>query len=281
MENRPAVIIPLDGSRTATVAMGAAQSIASKMDAVLYIVHVAEERLSEDRLATELNIAGNIKIKDYSIKQIIDDNPVGGILRFASSVDAQMIVMSTHGKTFNTDYLLGSTTLGIIERAVDPVMLIRPGSNMVPGNDWKPAKILVPQNGTPASASIMGQVFNLAKLTGASIDIINVGAFGEKPPTEVGTIRAPQYLDHPRYDWPAWAREFVERFLTQKPEDTKLTLHERTGNPAEAILEFANENNIDYINLAWHGKFGEYRAKVIKKLLKETEIPVVLMWARE
>jgi nucleotide-binding universal stress UspA family protein len=279
MKNKPAIVIPLDGSETATVALNAAQAMATIMGAVLYIVHINKTRLTEDRLAKEIKIVDKLKIKNFSIKQIVSDNPVDEILHFASSKD--MIVMSTHGKTFNTDYLLGSVTTSIVQRAICPVMLIRPGSHLIPDYKWEPAKMLVPLNGTPAAASIMIQVFRLATLTNAVIDVLNIGVAGEKPPTEAGTIRTPMYLDHPRYDWPAWAGEFVERFLAQKPPEVKLNLFERGGEPAQAIRLFADQNEDDLIIMGWHGQFGKGRARIVKELLQNVEIPIILMWSRE
>lgn len=281
MNNKPAIVIPLDGSETATVALGAAQSMASITGAVLYIVHVNKTRLTENRLAEEIKIIDKLNIKGFSIKQIVSDNPVDEILHFASSVDTQMIVMSTHGKTFNANYLLGSVTTNIVQRAICPVMLVRPGSSLTPEYDWKPSKMLVPLDGTPAAASIMVQVFELAKLTNAIIDVLSIGTLGEKPSAEIGTIRTPMYLDHPRYDWPAWSKEFVDRFLAQKPPEVKLNLFEREGELAQTIGSFAVENKDDLIIMGWHGRFGEGRALIVKELLQSVELPIVLIWSRQ
>jgi nucleotide-binding universal stress UspA family protein len=281
MKDKPAVIIPLDGSEAATAALGAAQAISAIMHAVLYIVHVNETRLTEEKLAEEIKIVEKLKIKDFSIKQIIGENPADEILRFATARDAQMIVMSTHGKSFNANYLLGSVTINIVQRAIQPVMLIRPGTGLIPDHLWRPNRMLVPQNGTPASASIMNQVFMLARETNAEIDVLNVGTAGVKPPTEAGTIRTPMYLDHPRYDWPAWAREFAGRFFSQKPPDVKLNLFEREGDPPVVIKDFADQNKDNLILMGWHGQFGEGRARIVKELLQSVNMPIVLLWARE
>jgi nucleotide-binding universal stress UspA family protein len=281
MKERPAVIIPLDGSETATVALGAAQAMALILDAVLFIVHVNEERFSEEQLAEHIKISGKMRVKDFSIKQIAANNPADEILRYAAAKNAEMIVMSTHGTTFNTSYLLGSVTSGIVQRSIQPVMLIRPGTISIPEPEWKPSKMLVPQNGTPASASIMNQVFRLAGETGAEVDVLNVGSAGIKPPTEAGTIRTPMYLDHPRYDWPAWAHEFAGRFFSKKPADVKLSLYEREGDTAVVIKEFADVNEEDLIVMGWHGQLGEGRAGVAKQLIRSVNVPIILIWARE
>ncbi len=280
MRNRPAVIIPLDGSEIAAKAFGAAEAMAKIMEAMLYIVHVTEEQLPEEELLKKLKI-GRIEVRDFSLHQIVGKDVVGEILRFAASVDTQMIVMSSHGVSYNPKRLLGSNTMGIVQRAINPVMVIRPDMKNLPGPDWKPQKMLVPQDGTPTAAAVMTQVYRLSKLTGADIDVLNIGVSGRRPPTEAGAIPAPRYLDHPRYDWTGWASEFIERFYAQRPPGVELRLYEREGEPANVMTSFATENNDDLIALGWHGHLEAGRAETVKKLLRETDRPVLLIWSRE
>lgn len=279
--DRPAVIIPLDGSETAAKAFGAAEAMATIMEAILYIVHVTEEALPEEELLKKLKIE-RIDVKDFSVQQLIGVDAVSEILRFAAKVDTKMIVMSSHGLTYNLERLLGSITTGIVERAINPVMVIRPDVEEVPGPDWRPKKMLVPQDGTPTAAAVMTQVYNLSQLTGADIDVLNIGVVGKKLPTEAGAISPPRYLDHPGYDWPAWATEFVERFYAQRPPGVKLKLFEREGDPAKVMVEFAAENQDDLITIGWHGQFVEpERAKIVKEVLRTANRPVLLIWSRE
>ncbi len=278
--DRPAVIIPLDGSEIATKAFGAAEAMAKIMDAALYIVHVLEEPLPEEELLKRLKI-DRVEVRDFFLQQITGVDVVDGILKFAASVDTAMIVMASHGLTYSHQRLLGSITMGVIQRAINPVLVIRPDIKDIPGPNWKPTKMLVPQDGTPTAAAVMVQVFNLAKLTGAEIDVLNIGGTGQKPPTETGAMPPPRYLDHERYDWPAWASEFVERFYSQRPPEVLLKLSEREGDPAEVMIKFAAENGDDLIAIGWHGHLEDTRAPVVKKLLTITDRPVLLIWSRE
>lgn len=279
MRNRPAVILPLDGSEIAVKALGAAEAMTNIMDAVLYIVHVAEELLSEKELVKKLKI-GQIEVRDFSVHQIQGTDVVDSILRFAASVDTQMIVMSSHGWTFNKEHLLGSVTMEIVQRAINPVLVIRPDIPHLPDPQWKPVKMLVPQDGSPTAAAVMTQVFNLAKRVHAEVDVLNIGVVGGKP-REPGTITPPRYVDYPRYDWPAWAQEFVERFYAQRPPEVKLRLFEREGKPADVMLNFAQENGDDLIALGWHGHLEAQRATTVKDVLRRTNMPVLLIWSRE
>lgn len=280
MNERPAVIIPLDGSDTATVAFGAAQAVTNSIGGMLHIVHVTEELLTEEQLIQRLKI-GPIEVRDFFLHQITGVDAVQEILAFALSVETEMIVMSTHGWTYNPKRILGSTTMGILQRAGHPVMVIRPDIKNLPDSRWKPAKMLVPQDGSPTAAAAIGKIFDLAKDMRTDVDILNIGVTGEKPPTEVGTIRPPQYLDYPRYDWPAWASEFMERFYMRHPPEVKVSLFEREGEPVDVMNWFASENKDDFIVLSWHGHLEETRAVTVKGLLRKTDFPVVLVRTEE
>lgn len=280
MRERLSIVIPLDGSETATVALGAAQAVTNIMDAMLYIVHVTEEMLSEEQLLKRLKI-GHIEVRNFSLHQEVGVDVVSEILEFASSVNAAMIVMSSHGLTYNPQYLVGSTTMGVLQHTDRPVMVIRPNIKYMPDINWKPKKMLVPQDGSPTAAAAMNQIFNLAQLMHVNVDVLNIGVIREKAPTEAGTLIPPRYLDYPRYDWPAWASEFAERFYAQRPPEVKLSLFEREGDPAEIMAQFSIENHDDFIVLSWHGHLEETRAPIVKGILRKTDLPLVLIRTKE
>ncbi|MBS3909957.1 MAG: universal stress protein [Actinobacteria bacterium] len=279
MKNRPAVIIPLDGSKTATAALGAAQAMAMAMAAVLHIVYVSEEVMEEKELFETLKVDG-LDVEDFTIRSITGATVVDAILKFAASVETEMIVMSSHGWTYNTQHLLGSNTMGVVQRAIDPVLVISPSITALPDSAWRPKKILVPQDGSPTSAAVIDRVFRLAELMSAGIDILNIGVLGTKPPSEAGTITVPRYLDYPRYDWPAWAREFVERFYKHLPPGVELRIFEREGDPADVMVKFASENGDDFVAFGWHGHLENDRALIVKNLIRKTDVPLMFIWSR-
>lgn len=278
--NRPAIIIPLDGSETATRALGAAEAMAALMGAALHIVHVTEEPLAEEQLLGEMKIERKIQVEDCVLHQIIGGDPVVGVLRYASDVDTEMIVMSSHGWTYNPERLLGETATGLLRRAVNPVMVIRPDMLRIPEASWRPKKMLVPQEGTPTAAAVIHSVFRLAALLGVDVDVLSIKVAGERL-AEVGAMPPPRYLDHPGYDWPAWASEFAQRFLAERPPQVQLRVFGREGAPAEVLTKFGLENGDDLIALGWHGHLEFGRATVVKDLIRHAELPLVLIWSRE
>ena len=275
MYKKAAIVIPLDGSQTATAALGAAQAVTTIMGAVLHIVHVAEARLSEDQLLDKLK-AGPLQIKTCLLDQVTGD-PANAILDYAESINAKMIVMSSHGWTYNREYLVGSTAMDIIQGASMPILVIRPGMINLPNSSWKPIKMLCPLNGSPMAAAQMQLIFEFAKLFDADVDVLNVAFHGKKRPTEAGTITVSKFQDYPHYDMPAWADEFIRRFCVCQLPGVKVRMFQLAGDPSEVIIRFASENKDDLIVLSWRGRLETERAQTIKGLLRKTEMPVLLL----
>lgn len=274
MEDKAGIIIPLDGSETATVALGVAQAMARMMGAVLHIVHVTETRVPESELLGRLQVSG-LKAHDFILHQKAGD-AVDAVIEVLSPPHMKMIVMSSHGFTFDAQALMGQTAMGIIQRSPDPVMVIRPDMKNLPGEDWTPGSMLVPLNGSPGAAAAMDRIIELAEIMECSIDVVHVAVLGREPSREAGSLVSPRYLDYPYYDWEAWVDEFMARFA-RRPPSVKLKLFHREGVPADEMLKLALESEQDLITLTWQGNLEKGRALTIKRILRLAGIPVVLI----
>lgn len=254
--------------------------MANSMEATLYIVHVTEAPLSEEELLEAMKVDRPIEVRNFVLHQIVGGDVVDGVLKFAAGLDTAMIIMSSHGWTFNSQRLLGSTATEFVRRAITPVMVIRPDMSAIPDARWRPKKILVPQEGTPTSAAVIHAVFHLAARLKVDVDVLTIGVRG-KAPVEVGAMPPPRYMDRPGYDWPAWTSEFTHRFLAERPPDVKLSVFEREGDPSDVMMRFATDHGHDFIALGWHGHLEFGRATVVKDVIRHAQLPLVLIWSRE
>jgi nucleotide-binding universal stress UspA family protein len=175
------------------------------------------------------------------------------VSRFAGEVQAMLVVMTTRGRTA----YLGRTVRPVVESIVQqepcPVMLVRPEIRERVTSMGRFERILLPLDGAPSSAGIIGPVLELALRSNAEVDILYVATRHQRP-TEPGSLTAPLYIDQPQYEWPAWGQEFTERFVTSLGEyplhiPTRMFL--RSGEPATEILRFAGEKGCDLIGLEW------------------------------
>lgn len=274
MEGKQGIVVPLDGSSTAARALGAAQAMAAVMNEVLHIVYVTGTPVPLPELMDELKI-GELQVSDFVLHQIPGE-VVDSIVDFAFRENARLIVMSSHGTTYDEGALMGHIAMGIIQNAGNPVMVIRPDMPGVPDASWRPRKMLVPLNGSPSAAAVMDEALELAELMRCDVEIIHVAVLGERRPQEVGSYTTPRYLDYAHHEWSAWADEFMARF-TRQPPTVKIRLLHRQGVPAEEMLKLAVESGDDLILLGWQGRLEKDHAMTIKQLLRKTGAPIILI----
>ncbi len=269
---QPAIVVPLDGSRTAAVALGAARALTEIVSGVLHIVHVTEEPFPEEGLLGHLNVE---EVFDH-IPHTMQGEVVDSILDLAIDIDAMMIVMSTHGKTFDSADILGSKASTLARNSTLPIMFVRPGMDNPPQWDWRPSRILLPMDGTPLPSPVVDKIFDLAESVNLDIDALHIAEPGRKQPREAGSYTSPRYIDRPHYDWPAWTDEFTKRFVARRRPDVKLTLFHQQGDPADVALQFAVEHHEDIIGLSWRGSMEKKHAPTVKGILRDTQFSVLL-----
>jgi nucleotide-binding universal stress UspA family protein len=137
-----ALLVPLDGSALAEHALAQAVALAQPTGATLHLTAVVPG--PEDATDFELETASltpdaATHMHDYlagvaaqlhadgvaAQLHVVHGHPVDGILRAADSIEADLIVMSTHGRGGLQRLWLGSVALKVVQTAWRPVLLIR------------------------------------------------------------------------------------------------------------------------------------------------------------
>ena len=139
------ILVPLDGSTLAEAALPHAQALASSEDAEIYLLRVsvnpaAEFSFSDPSLAADFIDAMEAETLAYlqSIRSrlqragirtsflIRKGSTAETILEVAVGVHADIIAMSTHGRSGISRWLLGSVADRVVHHSQVPVLLIRP-----------------------------------------------------------------------------------------------------------------------------------------------------------
>ncbi|TYL36531.1 stress protein [Natronococcus pandeyae] len=134
------LLVPTDGSRSATTALEHAIDLAVETGGRLHLVHVADETPLDDE-STTVDVSSpddgdeiGLEAVDDAVARVrdseldrVDVSVPGGrvdqqILAAAAERDADCIVMGTHGETGLRRYLLGSTTERVVRFAGVPVI---------------------------------------------------------------------------------------------------------------------------------------------------------------
>jgi len=203
------------------------------------------------------------------------------ILDFTAENEIDLIIMATHGRSGITRWWMGSVAEKVISEATAPVLLVRskrPRKTGAAGKLKFLHKILAPLDGSDIGEAALPYAEILAANSGALISLLQVVS----PP---GTVEA-SLLGGP--DW----RKFVKA-MHDAGEDYLKTIAERlsgkeikstyevvTGDPADKIVEYADDTKASLIAMSTHGRTGLTRwvlGSIADKVLHGARIPILLV----
>jgi nucleotide-binding universal stress UspA family protein len=142
------ILVPLDGSQLAEAVLPHAEALAKSEGAEIVLLSVPmtpsleylarspglankviEETENETEAYLELETA-KLKKDGIKVSSIMREGPVPDmILKVADEVHADVIAMSTHGRSGVQRWLMGSVADRVVHHSHIPVMLIHPFSN--------------------------------------------------------------------------------------------------------------------------------------------------------
>jgi len=119
--------------------------------------------------------------------------------------------------------------------------------------------ILVGTDGSETATRAVGQALGLARSLGARLEVVSSYA-----PVPAGRLRAEVNALPAQLQWMPNAREEVDAILAEaiaqaKAEDLQVVTHARQGDPADAILDVAEERGADLIVIGNKGMTGAKR----------------------
>lgn len=270
----PIVLVPLDGTQVALTALPVAEALAEATGSVLRLVHVTDRPLESRELVERVGLP--LERLPRSLIDRLAGPPAAAIVRAARESGSRMVVMCTRTGAPKPRPGLGSTAAAVVGAAPCPVVLVRPEHSLLP---WRLRHILVPHDGTPATAAALRPAARLAKSAGAMLTVLHVAAtYPSAQPSEAGTFAAPQYMDQPHHEWQLWKREFLERLRCECGLDEAILprLHVARGDPGDEIVRFCREHAVDLVALGWHGRLDTGRAHTVKTVVESAPCPVLL-----
>lgn len=188
------ILVPTDFSDLSLKAIKVAGKYASIFDGSISLMHshipITEldepyaigmsSKIYQDYEEIEESIRKKLnKISDEHIEsdykgdvQVHIGNPAQSIVEVAEDYD--IIIMSTHGRTGFSRFLLGSVAEKVLRMAKVPVMVVENESDV---DDFK--KILVTTDFSDNAKAAYPKALELAKKTGGTIDILHILSFDQ------------------------------------------------------------------------------------------------------
>src|SRR5262249_9647998 len=188
------ILVPLDGSTFGEHALPLAASLARRANAVLHLVHVHQAippatvagvaimdtldlHLRQDEQAYLADVGRRLgEVNPIRVETALLEGEVEPAIRAqAARVEADLVVMSTHGRGALGRFWLGGVADDLIRDLPRPVLVVRPHEGK-PDLHREPdfGNILLPLDGTPLAEQIIGPAVRLGKLYDSSFTLVRV-----------------------------------------------------------------------------------------------------------
>jgi nucleotide-binding universal stress UspA family protein len=296
------VLVPLDRSSLAEQALGQAAAIARASQAAIDLVLVHEplqlsgyrdgalnddmvkaDEAYLDSVATELSSGASVPVTHA----VLRGSPADMICARARETGANLIVMTSHGRTGLSRVWLGSVADAVVRRSTVPVLMLRPID--------KPAdrvaarhlfhRILVPLDGSRLASEALEPAASLAQCSDASVVLLRM----VQPVPLVTPFDINQPFVYPPPIPDAEATDQVVQEASRRLDEVARDLQERSGVKVEAkivvagrvaedIIDFARGDDVDVIAMSTRGR-GASRlllGSIADKLLRASALPMLL-----
>jgi len=284
------ILVPLDGSNNAEIVLPYLELIADRFRAEITLATVAEpgaadkshfylaylERIAE-QLQDTLKHRGVAKTK-VSVK-VLTGRPADEIIKYSAQIKSNLIVMAGHGASGGTPVLLGSIATKILSGANTPVLLIRAAAGKITGRTALLKRIMVPLDGSKMGENSLKIVEPLASQLGAEIVLFQavepvryIPGFETMVPNVV--LPSDDEVKHAAVEY----LRSVEQAFRQKGIKTSVAVV--ADAPAEAIIDYAEANDISIIAMTTHGLSGIKRwvfGSTTEKVLQAGSKPLLII----
>ncbi len=272
---RGRIIVPWDGSPEAATALPVASILARQLGVRAEILQFGPEPAAPGLESAVASLG--LDELDWTPKQVVGEATTG-ILEASRDPDVVLVVLTTHG--YETH---GSTLSKVTERVLvesrKPVLIVRPEAP-TPLSEFK--RLLLPIDGSPRTAAGLRPAAVLAKLLGASVDLLHVAA-PQTREAERGMIRAPRYVDQQQYEWSAWGTETIDRLsncCAGCPPEVPVHVYLDSGEVGVAIQRFLEEHDADAVVLVRRSRLQKGEALTLRAVLASATRPVLICSAR-
>lgn len=212
--------------------------------------------------------------------EIATGDPTEQILAVAAEKNADLIVMSSHGRGAIGRFVSGSVADRIVRHAPVPVMIVGPEGEIETGA--KISRIIAPIQDSDLSRAALPVAEALSRSTGAPITVINVivptSDVSAIYPGMVGTI-PPSAFDLAQDRMAADANALVDKVVTAlNASGVKATGEIYEGGAANSIISALQPG--DVIVLSSHARSGLARwviGSTSMKLIRNGQAPVVIV----
>ena len=292
------ILVPLDGSILSERALPYAERLARDSGAELLLMRAAATHTwwPADAPAQQIRavsdaehyleqVSGRLTPGTQVRTAVFYGDPADAIVEKHTLWHADLVVMSTHGRTGPGRALMGSVADQVLRRIDMPVLLIPRQCH----HGWpygRGLRVMVGLDGSPESGRVLETVRDLMPALGGLSGRVYLVRVVERPalPVLEGPI-SPEVFDAAMQTAAAQtaeARRSLEKAAASTPWPEACTLLTPVGAPARTMVSLARDHYADVIALATHGRGGLSRlvfGSVASAVVHESTVPLLIVRA--
>lgn len=285
------IMVPLDGSAFAEQALPPAIAVASRTGATLHLVRVEEE--PPDPEARRAELGDEARYPEMIARRIADETGLSThsarlpgrtteVLKdYATQHGADLVVIATHALSGWSRFWHGSITDSLIKELELPFLTVHPGEE---GGEGKAEiesidHILIPLDGSRPAEAVIDYAIALG---GEDLRISLIQVIAAPLPNDPTSISYALTIDQETADRAsdealAYLDDVAGRLAERASRVDTAVILETT--PLNAILDYADLNDVDLITIATYGRGGIRRdgmGSVAKEILRHSAVPVLV-----
>jgi nucleotide-binding universal stress UspA family protein len=294
------IMVPLDGSAFAETALPLAYDFARRHGSGVHLVRVHQPPVTVKRSGgvpahdpefdLDLEREGRWyldvllgRIEAHERARSVTAHPHGPVVEslteYIRDQGIDLVIMTTHARGGLSRAWLGSVADALVRQAAVPVLLLRPGRRGPPASGAPVfRRVLLPVDGGAAEARMVEHAIAIAGTAGVAYTLLRVVTEGALSPGPVLPRRGAEVGSRTQ-------RATVQATLDLEAERLRaqgvrvLPQVVVNDDPADAILRYAVEHDIDLIAMATRSRGGVERlllGSVADRVLRQAGIPTLL-----
>jgi nucleotide-binding universal stress UspA family protein len=284
------IVVPLDGSDFAARAIPYATTLARSADAQLILARVLPHRSPGSAIDELAGIQANMNLDAEAIRAdglqaepvvrriqpVQAEDVARAITELADERRAELIVMSTHGRSGIGRWLYGSVADSVLRQSAIPVLLVPPHAERPLPTD-RQLRLLVPLDGSELAEEAIETTERLAGSLNAELLLLSIV---EPPPYPLygdGYTYIPFDQDVELRSSRQYLQSQVDRLQAR---GIKVSARATTGSPSSIVAQVARDAEVDAVMMATHGRSGLARlvlGSVATAVLQQVNVPVLLV----
>jgi nucleotide-binding universal stress UspA family protein len=278
------ILVPLDGSELAERALIMLTQLGLKpMHVRLISVVTAAARLESPDEAEQLvcdndvshaylqsvitRLASNPDI--CTLESVVrSGDPASTILEEVIELKADLLVLSSHGRSGFQRLRLGSVSDILIRNAICSTLVVGPRVQAF----GAARRLLVPLDGSDTAAAALPQAVRLARMTGSILKlarVVPIPAAG----TELGNAAITEAQEEE-------AGDYLRRVAASVGKGVKVDAEVLEGFADQELVRYAGEQDVDLVIMTSHGRSGWKRAalgSVTDRMVAASSTPVMIV----